>query len=88
MVVFYGNEPCLDITICSSKGPNFNKKYGLHRDRLPDAGWGELRSSLLSGAKVVAETPELRQLLLEDLAFAYGRDTKKFAEKLTEFKFI
>lgn len=88
MLVFYGNQPCLDIEVCQTPGPNFNRKYGLNRDRNPDRDWSELRNTDLSIAKVVKDTPELRQILLEDLAYTYGRDTKKFSEKLKEFGYV
>lgn len=88
MLVFYGNQPCLDTTVCETPGPNFQKKYGLNRDRQPDRDWGELRNTDQSTGRFVKETPELRQILLEDLSYAYGRDTKVFTEKLKEFKFI
>ncbi len=71
------NQPILDID---------EKGFGLNRDRDPDRDWGELRWS--KEFKEVEITPKLLQTLLEDLAYAYGSDTKKFTEKLKEFKFI
>lgn len=89
MLVFYRTQPCLDISeLDVTTGPNVGKKYGLNRDRNPDRDWGELRNTILDNAKEVEETYELRQILLEDLAYTYGRDTTKFTEKLKEFKFI
>lgn len=82
------NQPCLEIETCNSPGPNFNVKYGLNRDRFPDRGWSELRKSRLDNFKEVEMTPELRTILLEDLAYTYGTDTKSFNAKLKEFKFI
>jgi hypothetical protein len=71
------NQPVLDID---------EKGFGLNRDRTPDRDWGELRWS--KEMKEVESTPELRQKLLEDLAYTYGSDTIKFTGKLKEFKFI
>lgn len=42
----------------------------------------------MSYAKEVELTPELKQILLEDLAYAYGRNTNKFGQKLKEFYLI
>ena len=88
MIVFWGNQPCLDTTVCDTPGPNLNKTYGLNRDRNPDRDWPELRRTDITTGKYVKETPELRQTLLEDLAYTYGRDTKKFTEKLKEFGYV
>lgn len=89
MLVFYGNQPCLEISELEvTQGPNIGKKFGLNRDRQPDADWGELRRTTLDNARIVTDTPELRQILLEDLAYTYGRDTNRFREKLKEFNFI
>ena len=89
MIVFYGIEPCLEITEYDGKtGPNVGKKYGLRRDRNPDRDWSELRNTCMSISKEVEDTDELRKILLEDLAYTYGKDTKKFTDKLFEFGFI
>jgi hypothetical protein len=89
ILVFYGNQPCLDITTCDVEGPNFNVKYGVNRDRNPDRDWSELRKSRIStNTKEVEMTPELKIILLEDLAYTYGQDSKKFNAKLKEFKLI
>lgn len=89
MLIFWANQPCLDISeLDVTTGPNVGKKYGLNRDRNPDRDWSELRNTILSSAKEIEETPELRQILLEDLAYTYGNNTTKFREKLKEFKFI
>lgn len=89
MLVFYRTQPCLDISeLDVTTGPNVGKKCSLNRDRNPDRGWSELRNTILSLAKEVEETYELRQILLEDLAYTYGRNTTKFTEKLKEFKFV
>lgn len=76
--VFYSKQPCL----------NVDEGFGLNRDRNPDSGWGEVRSTNMSLSKTVVLTPELRQTLLEDLAYVYGQNTKIFSEKLKEFEFI
>lgn len=84
-------QPVLDVSISDTtdkSSPNFGKEYGVNRDRCPDADWGELRQTCMSYAKEVELTPELKQILLEDLAYAYGRNTNKFGQKLKEFNFI
>ena len=86
--LFYGTQPCLDITICKDEEPNYNVKYGVNRDRDPDSGWGQMRSTILSSAKEVELIPELKITLLQDLVFYYGSDSKKFTEKLKEFEII
>lgn len=63
-------------------------EFGLNRDRNPDSGWNELSISTMERAKEVELTDELKVTLLEDLAFAYGQNSKKFSEKLREFKLI
>lgn len=57
----------------------------LHRDRVPDRDWGELRRGRLDLCKEVEANPELITRLVEDLAFAYGQNTKLFKSKLEEF---
>lgn len=80
--IFYNNQPILSIIECDITG----NLYGLNRDRNPDNGWGELRKTIISQAKEVELTDELKQILIEDLAYVYGQDSKKFSEKLKEFK--
>lgn len=76
MLVIYKTEPIL----------HTDGIFGMHRDRIPDAGWSELRSSRLEGkVEDLPATPELLQILLEDLAYAYGENSTKFIEKLREF---
>ena len=82
---FYGIQPVIDIRIEKTPGPNFGKEYGLNRDRKPDADWSEWRSSLMNNAKDTEVTPELLQILIEDLANYYGENPKLFSNKLTEF---
>lgn len=86
--VFYNNQPCLDINQCETEGVNYMASYGLNRDRNPDTDWGELRRTRLTEAKEVELDERLRLILLEDLAFAFGNDSKKFRNKLYEFKLI
>ncbi len=81
ILVFHGNQPCLDIS-----ENNVGKKFGLNRDRNPDRDWTELRNTSLEYAKEVELTPELKLILLQDLAYAYGNDTDKFTQKLKEYE--
>jgi len=80
----YGTEPIIDID---------KDGMGLHRDRCPDASWDELRKANLSlykypQLKEIELDEVMRTILLEDLAYAYGTNTKKFNAKLKEFGFI
>lgn len=83
ILVFPGKQPCLGV-ISNLNGIPF----GLNRDRNPDANWGELRKTRLDIAEEVELTPELKITLLEDLAYAFGNNTKEFNAKLKEFEFI
>ena len=83
ILVFPGNQPCLDIGTTP-----IGITFGLNRDRTPDASWGELRKTRLYIAEEVELTPELKLILLEDLAYVYGNNTKEFNAKLKEFEFI
>lgn len=74
--VFYRTEPCLKI-----KGG-----VGLHRDRTPDSGWNEWRQTTIDLMEEVDLTPELAQILIEDIAHYYGHDSKRFTEVMNEFK--
>ena len=87
---FFGNQPVLEIQTNTSQGPNFGKEYGLNRDRNPDRDWGEYRISSMGNSQDTELTPELLQILVEDLAHYYGENSKRFSEKLKEFgiKFI
>lgn len=76
------NQPVLDIIVIDAE------EFGLNRDRNPHADWNELRRTNMINAKEVKLTEELKQILLEDLAYAYGTNTSKFREKLKEFGFI
>lgn len=78
ILVFYSNQPCLELI----------NNTGLNRDRNPDASWSQLRVTNIKIAKKIELTPELKQILLEDLAYVYGQDSMKFRKKLKEFKFI
>lgn len=89
ILVFHDVEPVLDIKIEETIGLNIGKKYGLHRDRTPDTDWNELRLSYIDKrCKEVELTTELKTILLEDLAYTYGSDSKKFNLKLKEFELI
>jgi hypothetical protein len=78
ILVFGHNQPCLDV----------RGNMGLNRDRNPDRDWSELRDTTLLYAKEVEMTNELKQILLEDLAYTYGSVTDKFASKLKEFGLV
>ena len=85
LVKFIHNEPILEID---------NYGFGLTRDRYPDSGWNELSNTNLENRKIneidisLSENLEYRHILLEDLAYTYGSNSKKFREKLIEFKLI
>ncbi len=85
ILVFGNNQPCLDVI--EEKGTKDSIWLGLNRDRSPDSGWDELRKTILKNSRQVNLTKELKVTLLEDLAYAFGQDTKKFNEKLKEFGF-
>lgn len=87
ILVFYTNQPCLDITTLdvAEDTPNYGRGYGLNRDRNPDIDWTELRNTSLKDAKQVDLIPELKQILIEDLAYAYGNNTALFSSKMKEF---
>lgn len=74
IMVFPGNQPCLEII----------DNMGLNRDRQPDNSWGELRRTAMNLAKEQEQTPELKRILHEDIAYAYGHDSNKFTEKFNE----
>lgn len=90
IIVFGGNQPCLNISKLDVKEgtPNYGIEYGLNRDRNPDSSWSELRETILSEGKLVDLTDDIKIILLEDLAYAYGSDTKLFNQKLKEFNLI
>ena len=80
--VFYANEPVLEV-----KTETNGKLYGLHRDRNPDAGWGELRWSLMDErVKEVELTPELRKILVEDICTSFP--DHRVYDKLKEFDLL
>lgn len=63
--------------------------FGLYRDRFPDNGWGELSWINFSASNINEEdNEELRTKLLEDLAYAFGRDTLEFSKQLREHNLI
>jgi len=79
ILVFPGNQPCLEID---------EKNMGLNRDRCPDTGWGELRWTTINNAKEQELTPKLKHILLEDIAYVYGTESKKFTEKLKKHNLL
>ena len=74
--VFYRTEPCLEV----------KDGFGLHRDRNPDSGWNEWRKTTIDLMEEVVLTPELAQILIEDIAHYYGQDSKLFTEVMNKFK--
>ena len=79
--VFYGIEPIIEIKV------DDGKEFGLHRDRKPDAGWGELRWSLMDErVKEVELTPELIKILVEDICVSLP--DHRIYEKLKEFNLL
>lgn len=76
--VFYGNQPCLE----EKNG------MGLNRDRNPDSGWGEMRNTRIESAKEIEMNKDIRKILLEDIAFHYGKNSAEFSRKLEEFNLI
>ncbi len=76
--------------------------FGLYRDRFPDRDWPELRwknlemdthritkiTSMSDYSAFLINNQKFPETLLEDLAYTYGNDTKKFTEKIQEFKLI
>ncbi len=80
--VFYTNEPVLEV-----KTETNGKLYGLHRDRHPDAGWGELRWTFMDErVKEVELTPELRKTLVEDICVSLP--DHRIYDKLKEFDLL
>ena len=80
--VIYGIEPILEITKETS-----GIEFGLHRDRQPDAGWGELRKTKMDGRITEVDlTPELRRILIEDICYSFKE--KDAYNKLKEFNLL
>lgn len=80
--VFYTNEPILETKVETN-----GLTYGLHRDRKPDAGWGELRWSLMDErVKEVELTDELKKILVEDICASLP--DYRIYEKLKEFDLL
>ena len=80
-------QPIIHTEASASSG----SRFGVNRDRFPDSGWDELRTTNLDFNKTTVlklDTKELKLTVLEDLAYAYGRNTKKFSEKIEEFKIL
>ena len=92
--IFAGCEPVVETKRMVSGG--VEKLFGLHRDRMPDAGWGEWRWSDIEGAVEVDTkemTPEkasdLTTIVVEDLLQHYTyNNPKKIREKLEEFGIV
>jgi hypothetical protein len=79
--VFYGIEPIIETKVENGR------EFGLHRDRQPDAGWGEMRWTFIDErVKEVELTPELRKILVEDICVSMP-DHKVYG-KLKEFDLI
>jgi hypothetical protein len=75
----WGIQPIVDI---DSDG------FGLNRDRMPDRDHGALSRANIAINDRVNEVPldnKMKTTLLEDLAYIYGSDSKKFTAKLKEF---
>lgn len=79
-------EPILEITKDISAG--LETDFGLHRDRVPDNGWSELRRCNMetTNLKEVEFNETTSQRLIEDLAFAFGGNTKKFQKRMEEMQ--
>ena len=77
----YGTQPILEVD---------NDGMGLNRDRQPDSGWGELRRTRMGVTQVkeIDLTQEMKQILLEDLAFAFGDRSDKFMERVLHFELL
>lgn len=73
--VVYGRLPVVHI----------NGTLAVYRDRDEN---GETFQRPFSDTTHVELTPELKQTLLEDLAYFYGNNSKKFTEKLKEFNLL
>ena len=87
LVKFLYNQPILDI---DSEG------FGLNRNRNPDTDWAELVKTKLDNYTnnikdidiSLTMNLEYKLILLEDLAYTYGKDSMKFRNKLIEFNLI
>lgn len=82
--VFHNCQPCIAIT----HDPIKNVDYGINRDRNPDSGWGEFRSTLIGAGydKDTELTPELKKILIEDIMEYYNGE--KALQKLIELDLI
>jgi hypothetical protein len=88
LLVIKSNIPILHITKGISAGKEVD--CGIYRDRNFDSDWDAIHSinlELTPPTRILI-TPALRQQLLEDLAFTYGKDTNRFSDKLKEFGFV
>jgi len=84
IVVFYNIEPCLEVHFEERQNCNF----GVHRDRHPDSGWGEFRSTRMDKeyCKEVELTPKLKKILIEDICTYYNGE--QAYKKLVELDLI
>jgi len=79
--VFYGIEPIIETKIENGR------EFGLHRDRQPDSGWGEMRWTFMDErVKEVELTSELCKILIEDIC--YYHKNKDVFNKLKEYDLI
>ena len=81
----YGIQPILDVQDGISAGKTV--PFRLNRDRIPDNGWPQLRSTNMS-SDVIKEVPlnaKMKLILLQDLAYTYGQNSDKFTAKLVKF---
>lgn len=88
ILTYYG-QPILDVVKGISAGKQVD--FGVFRDRNPDRDWSELQQVNLTtdrGLKEIELNDVMRKTFIEDLAYAYGRDTKIFGEKIKEFNLI
>lgn len=82
--VFHRTHSLLEVIMKNAS----NREYGVNRNRDPDAGWGEVVQTDMDYCQELDMTPELKLTLLEDLAYVYGSNTKKFRSKLKQFKLV
>jgi hypothetical protein len=84
----YNGQPILEVVKGISAGKEVD--FGVTRDRQPDNGWGQMHKvNLELSAEKIKETKiteHIKIKLLGDLAYAYGRNTNKFEQKLKEFE--
>lgn len=81
----YMGQPILEVSKGISAGEETD--FGIFRDRCPDRDWSELQRTNMELNKIEDSelTPKLKLILLGDLAYAYGSNTRKFEEKVKEY---